>query len=218
LSVNKLERFAENATFENVIEHTDFKENGKKPKGSWHHVFENPHPITLELACGTGACTLELAKRNPEVNFIGIDIKGARIWKGAKKAKAEEVPNVRFLRIFIEEIDEYFAKSEVNEIWITFPDPYPRAGDRSKRLTSPRFLENYVNILQPGGIVHFKTDDTDFFQYTCREVQKFGGTFIQKVPDIYGRACLDDRLNIQTVYEKRHLKQGKTISYCAFTF
>lgn len=219
MTVNKLERFAQNADFDHVLEHTDYQGGDlKKPKGSWQNIFDNSRPVILELACGTGAYTLELARRSPDRNYVGIDIKGARIWKGAKQALNEELTNVRFLRIFIEGLSDYFSKDEVNEIWITFPDPYPRAGNRKKRLTSSHFLEMYANILNPRGTIHFKTDDTDLFDYTCREVVKFGGKLNEKTPDIYRSSLIDSRLKIQTVYEKRHLKNKKTISYCSFTF
>jgi tRNA (guanine-N7-)-methyltransferase len=218
MTVNKLERFAENARLENVFEHTDYQDAAhKKLKGKWHHIFGNSHPISLELACGTGTYTLELARRHPKVNYIGIDIKGSRIWKGAKRAKQESLENVRFLRIFIEELDDYFSRDEVNEIWITFADPYPSAKNCNKRLTSAGFLELYATILQSNGVIHYKTDDTDFFRYTCREIQKFGGSIIQKVDDIYHEQPENNLLTIKTVYEEKHLKEGKTISYCAFT-
>jgi tRNA (guanine-N7-)-methyltransferase len=218
MTLNKLERFEENTELENVLEHTDYQDSTlEKPKGHWNHIFGNDHHIALGLACGTGLFMLELARRNPDYNYIGIDIKGARIWKGAKQAKEEKLGNVRFLRIFIEDLNEYFAPDEVHEIWITFADPYPRAKNRGKRLTSATFLKIYTDILQPGGLIHYKTDDTDFFNYTCRSVQKFGGSIIQKVDDIYRDQPQNNLLTIKTVYEKKHLKQGKSISYCAFT-
>lgn len=219
MTINKLERFEDIADFSHVLEYTDYQNRKKeKPAGKWKSgIFGNTQPITLELACGTGAYTLELARRHPNRNYIGIDIKGARIWKGAKKAKEENLGNVRFMRMFIDHLDEYFARDEVDEIWITFADPFPRAGDRSKRLTSPKFLKQYEYILQPGGGVHFKTDDTPFFNYTCRSVEKFGGSVIKKVGDIYTEKPDNELLTIQTEYEKRHLRNRKIIGYCKFS-
>ena len=218
MTVNKLQRFEEVAEFDHVLEHTDFQDADEiKPKGIWKlDIFGNEHPIILELACGTGAYTLELARRNPHQNYIGIDIKGARIWKGAKNAKAEDLGNVRFMRMFIDHLDEYFDRGEVDEIWITFADPFSRAGDRKKRLTSPRFLKQYQQILEAGQPVHFKTDDTPFFDYTCRKVEQQGGTVVKKVEDIYSDSPKDDILTIKTTYEKKHLRAGKKISYCKF--
>lgn len=219
MTINKLERFEDIAAFSHVLEYTDYQHReAEKPKGHWReNIFDNSYPITLELACGTGAYTLELARRHPKRNYIGIDIKGARIWKGAKKAKEENLKNVRFIRMFIDHLDEYFARDEVNEIWITFADPFPRAGDRKKRLTSPKFLKQYKHILPPGGAIHFKTDDTPFFNYTCRSVKKFGGSLIKKITNVYAEKPNDELLFIQTAYEKRHLESGKAISYCKFT-
>lgn len=219
MTVNKLERFAQVAEFNHVLEHTDFQNNDTaKPKGRWKgDIFANDNPITLELACGTGAYTLELARRNPDINYIGIDIKGARIWKGAKQAKTENLSNVRFLRMFIDHLDEYFAEDEVDEIWITFADPFSRAGDRNNRLTSPKFLRLYKQILPAEGVIHFKTDDTNFYDYTCRSVKKFGGSILEKVNDIYENRRDDELITIKTVFEKKHLQNKKTISYCKFT-
>lgn len=218
MTVNKLERFAQIAAFDHVLEYTDFQKKGvAKPKGRWKQdVFGNDNPITLELACGTGAYTLELARRHPTRNFIGVDIKGARIWKGAKKALDENLENVRFIRMFIDHLDEYFAKDEVDEIWITFADPYPRAGDRNKRLTSLKFLKQYQHILSDGGVVHFKTDNIDFFDYSCRSVDQFGGVTEQRIDDIYDQKPDHPLLTIQTQYEKKHLKNKKSISYARF--
>lgn len=220
MTVNKLERFAQIANYSHVLEYTEYQKKGaEKPAGRWNEeVFGNDKPITLELGCGTGAYTLELARRNPDCNYIGIDIKGARLWKGAKKAKAEELQNVRFLRIFIDHLDEYFAQDEVSEIWITFSDPYPRAGDRNKRLTAPKFLSQYKNVLEPRHPVHFKTDHSSFFEYTCRSVEKADANIIDRVDDIYTRRSEDPLLTIKTDYEKKHLQQGKIISYLKFIF
>lgn len=215
MTVNKLQRFAEVADFDHVIEHTD----SSKPQGRWQRdIFGNDQPITLELACGTGAYTLELARRNPDRNYIGIDIKGARIWKGAKKAKAEDLDNVRFARIYIDHLNEYFAEDEVDEIWITFADPFPRSGDRNNRLTHPKFLILYKQVLRSGGKIHFKTDDPNFFDYTRQSVAGFGGSVVLTIEDIYKHELEDEQITIQTDFERKHLANGRTIHYCKFVF
>lgn len=218
MTVNKLERFKQIAAFDHVLEYTDYQKKGvEKPKGQWHkQIFYNKNPITLELACGTGNYTLELARRYPNRNFIGVDIKGARIWKGAKKALAKELENVRFMRMFIDHVDEYFAKDEIDEIWITFADPYPRAGDRNKRLTAPKFLKQYRQILSAEGVVHFKTDNTDFFDYSCWSVEHVGGYVEQRVDDIYKQKPNHSLLTIKTHFEQKHLRNNKSISYGRF--
>lgn len=218
MMVNKKQRFREVAEFDHVLEYTDFQQSdNEKPAGKWNaNIFENENPLILELACGTGSYTIELARRNQERNYIGIDIKGARIWKGAKKAQAEGLDNVRFIRMFIDHLDEYFTEGEVDEIWITFADPFSRAGDRNNRLTHSKFLTLYKKVLKPGGVIHFKTDDTDFYNYSCWSIEQFGGSVIKKNDDIYSIEPDDDRLLIQTVFEKKHIQQGKTISYCKF--
>lgn len=218
MTVNKLERFAQIADFDHVLEYTDFQQSDKeKPNGRWSDIFGNANPLTLELGCGTGAYTLGLARRNPKRNYVGVDIKGARMWKGAKIAIGEGLDNIRFLRIFIDHVDEYFDEDEVDEIWITFSDPYSRAGDRNRRLTAPRFLKMYRYILKPEHPIHFKTDDSAFFKYSCRSVKKSGGRIIKKVEDIYAQRPKDELLTIKTDYEKKHLKKGKSISYFKFS-
>src|SRR5574341_2560269 len=169
MTVKKLQRFAELSTFSNTFQ------NPAGMKGNWNKLyFKNDHPIILELACGKGEYTLELAKRFSGRNFIGVDLKGARLWRGAKTALEQNLTNVAFLRIPIEKITEYFAQNDVEEIWITFPDPFPRKGKAKKRLTSPRFLNLYRQILRPWGLVHLKTDDLNLFEYT-REILKGEG-------------------------------------------
>lgn len=215
---NKIKRIAEVAQFENVLEYTYLKES-ERPKGIWKNDhFRNQNPITLELACGKGEYTIELARRNPERNFIGIDIKGPRIWKGAKTALEENLTNVRFLRMFIDHLNHYFDRDEVDEIWITFPDPYlKKKPRRSKRLTSPKFLDIYRNLLKADGIIHLKTDSKTLFDFTLETIRQEGCTILRRVDDVYRVAPDDDLLNIQTFYEKMHLKEGKTIYYVSFT-
>jgi len=215
---NKLERFAEIREFENVLECTDFEDDeSKKPSGKWHSdIFENDHPIVLELACGKGTYTLELARRNPDLNIVGVDIKGARIWKGAKRALKENLENVRFLRTYIDHLDEYFSQNEVDDIWITFPDPYPRGSDRDKRLTSPKFQAIYRNVLKPSGKIRLKTDSDRLFSYTKLMVDKENCKVLDVVDNIYRDRPGDELLTIKTDFEKKHLKKGRTISYIEF--
>jgi len=218
MTKNKLQRFADVREFENVFELTDFQENpDEKPRGKWKsEIFENDHPLILELACGKGGYTLELARRNPDKNYVGVDIKGARIWKGAKRALNEGLDNVRFLRIFIDHLYEYFGKDEVDEIWITFPDPYPKHRDRNKRLTSPKFLKIYQQVLKPGAPIHFKTDNGKLFEYTKRVVKSLQCPVQERVEDIYEERPDDELLTIKTFYEKGHLEKGRTIRYIRF--
>jgi len=218
MGTNKLQRFEEIGKFENVFELTDYQHNDvKKPKGNWHQkVFGNSNPIILELACGKGSYTLELARRNPHKNFVGVDIKGARIWKGAKRARSEKLDNLRFLRIYIDHLDEYFAQEEVDDIWITFPDPYPNFGDRSKRLTSPKFLNIYQRILKSDGHIRLKTDSDGLFEYTRKVIKEREYPVVDEVKNIYKERPDNELLTIQTFYEKKHLENGKTIKFIAF--
>jgi tRNA (guanine-N7-)-methyltransferase len=217
MGVNKLERFKQIAAFDHVYELSDFQHNGaRKPKGRWAEIFGNDHPVVLELACGKGTYTTALARRYPEKNFIGVDIKGARIWKGAKRAKKEKLENVRFLRIYIDHLDEYFAPAEVDDIWITFPDPYPRMSDRNKRLTSPKFLSIYQNVLAKDGCIRLKTDSEELFTYTQKVIEQTGCTLLRKIEDIYQECPDNELLTIKTDFEKKHLKSGRTITYLRF--
>lgn len=216
---SKLERFEEIGTFENVFEYTDYQDEATpKPKGSWHaEVFGNEHPITLELACGKGEYALALAEKYPKRNIIGVDIKGARIWKGARRALQQGRENVRFLRIYIDHLAEYFVPEEVRDLWITFPDPFPKASDRDKRLTSPKFLRIYQQVLHPGGSVRLKTDSDTLFVYTRRVIDKTGCRVLDVVDDIYQERPDDPLLTQQTYFEKKHLSKGRTISYIHFS-
>ncbi|MDZ7771949.1 MAG: tRNA (guanosine(46)-N7)-methyltransferase TrmB [Balneolaceae bacterium] len=215
---NKLERFEEIGTFENVLELTDFQDGeDEKPRGRWaSEIFGNGNPLTLELACGKGEYALELARRNPTRNFVGVDIKGARIWKGAKRALDQELSNVRFLRIYIDHLPEYFRPGEVEEIWITFPDPYPRSPDRNKRLTDPKFLAIYRQVLAAGAPIHLKTDSDLLFGYTREVISEQGCHLEELVEDVHGERPDDELLGITTYYEEKHLRNGKTIHYVRF--
>jgi len=214
---DKHKRFEDIETFSNVSELTDF-EDSDKPKGKWNaELFGIPNPITLELACGKGEYTIGLARRFPDRNFIGVDLKGNRIWKGAKTALDEGLGNVRFLRIYIDHLAEYFGENEVEEIWITFPDPYLRGKYRSKRLTSSKFLGIYKKLLTPDGIVNLKTDDDTLFQFTLDVIEEQGCEIVQCIHNVYTEKPDDPVLaGIQTFYEKQHIKAGKTIRYVSF--
>lgn len=187
-------------------------------KGKWaKEHFNNANPITLELACGGGEYTVGLAHNFPDRNFIGVDVKGNRLWKGAKTALEASLANVAFLRTRIEIIDHFFAPEEVAEIWITFPDPFPRASKENRRLTSPYFLEKYRLILQTGGLVHLKHDDPDFYQFTLDTIaQDERNTLILNNSDIYAGPLPFPELSIQTLYESFHLAAGRTIKYVRF--
>lgn len=215
---SKLDRFADITAFKNVLELTDFQEdNAEKPRGKWRSgIFGNDNPIVLELACGKGAYTLELARRHPQKNFIGIDIKGARIWKGAKRARREQLNNVRFLRIFIDHLQEYFAEGEADEIWITFPDPYPKGSDRDKRLTSEKFLTQYSKVLKSDGILHLKTDSSQLYKFSQRSVVDFGGEIIAKNNDVHAAGEVSPPLDIRTDFETKHLQRQRSIKYLRF--
>jgi tRNA (guanine-N7-)-methyltransferase len=217
--MGKLQKFKEVTEFENTLELTDFQDlDSEKPKGRWRsEVFKNDNPIVFELACGKGTYTLELARRNPDINYLGIDIKGDRIWRGAKQALDEGLDNVRFMRMYIDHLEEYFAPNEIDDVWITFPDPYPRSPDSNKRLTSPKFLNIYQKVLKPEATIQFKTDSDGLFAFTMKVVRNTGCNVLDLVEDIYQERPDDDLLTIQTHYEKKHLARGRTISYIKFT-
>ena len=217
MAKNKLKKFEDVDRFSNVFEYTDFSDGSPKPKGRWHkEIFKNENPIVLELACGKGEYTVNLARRNPDKNFIGIDKKGWRLWTGAKQALEEPLPNVHFIRMFIDHLDEYFAKGEVDEIWITFPDPYLRESQTSKRLTSPKFLNIYRKILSKDAIVHLKTDSDELYDFTLETIAEENCKIADRVDDVYSDRPEDPVLSLKTYYEKMHLKKGKTIHYIAF--
>ncbi len=185
-------------------------------KGQWSTThFQNDNPITLELACGRGEYTLDLARMYPERNFIGVDIKGARIWKGASIALEEGLNNVAFLRTRIEQIELFFAPDEVSEIWITFPDPF--YGKSNRRLTSPRFIDRYRHFLRPDGLCHLKTDDPPLFEYSVQTLSKLANVeILYQDDDIYAKALPMPELDFKTYYERMHLREQKTIKYLRF--
>lgn len=213
----KLEKFAEVATFDNVLQpHFDEVFQKDYPlKGRWApEFFGNDNPLILELGCGKGEYTIGQAEVFPHNNFIGMDIKGSRIWKGARHAVRNNMTNVAFLRTHIDFIESFFAPGEVSEIWITFPDP--RKEKPKKRLTSPRFLNRYNRILHPEGIVHLKTDSQLLYHYTLEVIRHNRLNLLAADPDIYAGPLSDERLAIKTFYEKGWLEAGKKITYLSF--
>lgn len=215
---NKLRKFAEMEEFPRVLQvpFGKLREEGFALKGRWHEdFFNNPNPIVLELGCGRGEYTVGLALEFPDRNFIGIDIKGARMWAGAKEAHLAGMENVGFLRTNIELLNEFFAPCEVAEIWITFPDPQMKKV--RKRLTATNFLEMYRRILIPDGIINLKTDSPFLFEYTSRLVDINNLPIIKKTDNLYANPEGVNRiLDIRTHYEKQWLSRGLTIKYLAF--
>ena len=219
-SKNKLKRFRENETFPNVIQpERDDVLKGKFPyKGSWRKdFFKNKNPIVLELGCGKGEYTVHLAQRSPHINHIGIDIKGARFWRGAKTAIEEGYTNVCFIRMQVELIVQCFAEGEVDEIWITFPDPQIKYKRTKHRLTQPDLLKIYKTVLKSGGLIHLKTDSEFLFGYTLGVVSQMG-VIEYAHHDIYNNSDAPDiATEIQTFYENQFLEKKKAISYMNFT-
>lgn len=219
-SKNKLKRFKENETFNNVLQPTrDELVNEKfELKGNWKDkVFKNDHPLVLELGCGKGEYSIALAKRYPTKNFIGIDIKGARFWRGAKTAVEQEIGNVAFLRTQIELIDYAFAQNEVDEIWITFPDPQIKYKRTKHRMINSEFLQRYKKILKEDGVVNLKTDSEFMHGYTLGLLHGEGHTVLYANHDVYKQEGSPDEVTgIQTHYESLYLEKNKPITYIRF--
>lgn len=214
---NKLKKFREMETIDLVFQFpfARLKSEGFPLKGRWHEdFFENDRPIVLELGCGKGEYTTGLAELYPDKNFIGIDIKGARMWTGACRARDKGMENVAFLRTSIELLPEFFAPGEVAEIWITFPDPQMKKV--RKRLTSTRFMELYRKVLAPGGVIHLKTDSPFLYTYTSMMTEANGLERLQCTDDLYHSGIVDDILKIRTHYEQQWLDRGLTIKYISF--
>ncbi len=216
---DKLKRFAENKTFACFVE-PEFEQmfrTNHPLKGNWHRdFFHNDNPIVLELGCGKGEYTVALAQRNPDKNFIGIDIKGARMWRGAKTATESGMNNVAFLRTRIEFINSFFEQSEVSEIWITFPDPQLKTRRAKKRLTSPIFLEYYAKFLAAEGWINLKTDSQHLYNYTQAVISQFDLPCEVANNDIYGSGYADEVLSVKTAYETVYLQRGLPITYTRF--
>jgi len=210
----KLKRFKENTHLNNVTEYSEI-EAVSALKGNWSEkIFENDNPLILELACGKGEYSVNLAQQFPDKNFIGVDIKGARIWVGATLASESELNNVHFLRAYIDHLDKFFDPGEISEIWITFPDPYP--GKTRKRLTSPKFLILYRKIADRNCVIHLKTDSELLWKFTHETIRDEALKVLDFCEDVYSQRSNDRLLTIQTYFEKRHLTEGKAIRYLAF--
>ena len=207
----KLVRFRAIETFSNVLQ------NPENANGRWHEYFQNNNPITLELACGKGEYSVNLGRQHKDRNFIGVDIKGNRIYIGAKTALAEGLKNVAFMRAQIGQITRYFDPGEVTDIWIIFPDPFLREGKAKNRLTHPRFLSLYQQILKPGARIHLKTDSKELYDFTLETITEQECTIHENIADIYGQGKATGALGIQTFYEKMHLAEGRTIYYVSFS-
>lgn len=214
---NKLQKFSDMETFGCVLQYPRhiLIEQGFPYSGKWNSdFFARANPITLELGCGKGEYTVGLAQANPERNYIGVDIKGARMWKGAKSVEENGIDNAAFLRTEIEQITQFFGPDEVDEIWITFPDPQMQKG--RKRLTSSRFLSNYRKFLRPKGVVNLKTDSPFLYEYTRRLVKLNGFEVLTETDDLYGSGLADPVSSIKTFYEQQWLSRGKTIKLLSF--
>ena len=207
----KLIRFAELKTFPNVLQYPE------DIKGNWNQVFQNNNPIILELACGKGEYAVGLARMYRDKNFVGVDQKGNRIWVGAKKALELQLSNVAFLRIQIDQVNDYFETNEVGEIWITFPDPQLRTGKAKKRLTHPKFLRLYQQVLAPGGFIHLKTDSPQLYKFTKLVIEKYHCTLIEDSDDVYQREGLNEELKIKTHYESLDIAGSNRIHYLKFS-
>ncbi len=218
---SKQEKFIEFDTFKNCF--TLFFENINKGfllKGSWHSdYFKNSNPIVLELGCGKGEYTIGLSENNHSKNYIGVDIKGNRIWVGAKYAIENNLNNVAFLRTRIDFIEHCFLEDEIDEIWITFPDPQPQSTRKRSRLTNPLFLNRYKKILKKGGLIHLKTDSTSLYEYTLQVIEENKNLIIWQTDNLY-QNCPDNRqelIQIKTHYEKLFTDKGENIKYICFT-
>ena len=215
---NKLARWTELGSYDNVIQPEIGEVAGKDHpiKGRWNQeLFKNKNPIVLELGCGKGEYTVGLANSFPDNNYIGIDIKGARMWRGAKTAYEQNLPNVAFLRTRIEFINSFFSADEIDEIWITFPDPHPGGRNSNKRLTSPLFLNSYRHFLKDKGLIHLKTDNKEFYEFTIKVLSYNNLETILSTNDLYSEK-IENILSIRTHYEKIFLDAGLKINYLTF--
>ena len=217
MAKNKLKKYKEIAQLPNVIQplykdlDIDYKFKGRWANG----YFKNGQPLVLELGCGKGEYVLHLAQKYPKKNFIGLDIKGARLWAGGNAALEKKLPNVAFVRADVSRITSLFDNDEVNEIWITFPDPQPKKKQIKKRLTNPAFIKKYQRFLEEDGIIHLKTDNAGFFTYTLEVIEQMGCRLIQCTSDLYAKE-VDETLAVKTYYETKFLTLGSTICYLQF--
>lgn len=210
MAQKKLLRFAQIKTFPNVLEYPE------NMAGKWPDFFGNANPVVLELACGRGEYTIGLAMMHPGTNYIGVDVKGNRIYLGAKKALDTNLQNAAFLRTQINQLPAYFVPGEVDQIWITFPDPHLRTSHAKKRLTHPRFLRQYLQILKPGGSIHLKTDSPDLFNFTKKVIERYQLTIVEASDDVYADAHAPE-LDIRTHYEALDIAQSRKIHYLHFS-
>ena len=215
---SKIARFAHNKEAENLLQ--EGKPLFEKVKGNWQKdFFKNQHPITIELACGRGEYTLGLARLFPDRNFIGVDIKGDRLWKGSSIALEEGLANVGFLRTLIHDLQNYFDENELDEIWLTFPDPRPKDREERRRLTSKRFIDSYKGILREDGWFKFKTDNTDLFYYTLAELEKRNDiNSLEYTFNLSESELIMDHFDIRTRYERLFVEKGEKIKYLKFKF
>ena len=210
MAQKKLQRFEAIKSFPNVLQYPE------GISGRWHDFFKNEHPITLELACGKGEYTVGLAKIHPGRNFIGVDLKGNRIYVGARKCLEEKITNAAFLRTQIDKIDSYFSAGEVEEIWLTFPDPQLRTSRSKKRLTHPKFLRLYQRFLRPGGVVHLKTDSPVLYDFTKFVIELYSLATLGDLDDIHSKKDLSRELQIKTHYEGLDIAGSKRVHYLSF--
>ena len=218
---NKLQRFAENKENPHVIQHNEIETDKavdwlKAFSNIGHNESEGMQKLILELGCGTGIFTVELAQKNPHFNYIGIDIKGSRLWKGASIAQEEKLSNVLFLRCQIENIEKYFKPEQVDGIYITFPDPRPKDRDEKRRLTHKRYLEVYKKILRKTGSIFFKSDDDDLYFFTRDECLDNGFAVIHDTMHLHQEFSDLEVAQVKTTYEKRFIEEGKKINYLSF--
>ena len=216
MAKKKLIHFQENLSFPHLLQPTyNDLAAGFSLRARWHEdFFNNDHPIVVELGCGKGEYTVGLADKYPQKNFIGIDWKGARLWRGSKTVQEQELKNVGFVRAMVDHVEQIFAPSEIAEIWITFPDPQVKK--ERLRLTAPVFLSKYENILTPDGIIHLKTDDPFFYAYTMDVIRENNHKLLWATEDLYHSGGHEDVVSIQTYYETRWLEMGKKICYLCF--
>jgi tRNA (guanine-N7-)-methyltransferase len=211
----KEQRMEELPNLENTLVYTEFSKDNPPPKGEWNSkVFDKSQPIVLELACGKGEYSIGLAQIEPDKNYVGLDVKGNRLWVGAKEALEKGLHNVRYFRSFIDHLDLYFGENEVDEAWIVFSDPYIKK--KRKRLTHPKFLKLYRKVMKPGSIIHLKTDSDILYEYTKEVIEKEGLELIMDEPDVHKNRPDDPKLSIITYYENMHIEKGKTIKYLSF--